>query len=134
MALHVLSALLTGAMAREWFNDTRAGLLAGLLVDAHRAGELTDVELVPGPDVQTPEQIRTFVRDEAWGHHASCSCRIGADSDPMAVVDSEFRVRGVRDLRVVDASVFPRIPGFFIVSAIYMVSEKASEVILATVR
>ena len=49
----------------------------------------------------------------------------------MAVLDSKFRVRGVSGLRVVDASVFPRIPGYFIVTAIYMVSEKAAEDILA---
>jgi choline dehydrogenase len=39
-------------------------------------------------------------------------------------------VRGVKGLRVVDASVFPRIPGFFIASAVYMVSERASDVII----
>ena len=49
----------------------------------------------------------------------------------MTVVDSNFRVHGTTNLRVVDASVFPCIPGFFIVSAVYMVSKKASEVILA---
>ena len=49
----------------------------------------------------------------------------------MAVVDSKFRVQGTKNLRVVDASVFPRIPGFFIVTSIYMISEKASDVILA---
>jgi len=49
----------------------------------------------------------------------------------MAVLDSNFRVRGVSGLRVVDASVFPRIPGFFIVTSIYMIGEKAAEVILA---
>jgi choline dehydrogenase-like flavoprotein len=47
------------------------------------------------------------------------------------VVDSGFRVYGTRGLRVVDASVFPRIPGFFIVSAVYMIGEKAADVILA---
>jgi choline dehydrogenase-like flavoprotein len=47
----------------------------------------------------------------------------------MAVLDSRFRVRGVKGLRVVDASVFPKIPGYFIVSAIYMVSEKAFDAI-----
>ena len=47
----------------------------------------------------------------------------------MSVLDSRFRVRQTEGLRVVDASVFPRIPGFFIVSAIYMISEKASAVI-----
>ena len=54
----------------------------------------------------------------------------GARDDPMAVVDSRFRVIGTKGLRVVDASVFPRIPGFFIVTPIYMVSEKAAETIL----
>jgi choline dehydrogenase len=49
----------------------------------------------------------------------------------MAVVDSDFRAHGTTKLRVVDASVFPRIPGFFIVTAVYMISEKASDVILA---
>ena len=75
--------------------------------------------------------IARFVSDEAWGHHASCTNRMGPVTDPLAVVDSQFRVHGVRSLRVVDASVFPRIPGFFIVTPIYMISEKASDVILA---
>lgn len=96
----------------------------------HRCHTIRSAEVVPGPDVQTPGQIREYVRNEAWGHHASCSCRIGPASDRMAVVDSDFRVHGIRNLRVDDASVFPRIPGFFIVSAVYMVSEKASDVIL----
>jgi len=50
------------------------------------------------------------------------------------VLDSAFRVRGTRGLRVVDASVFPRIPGFFIVSAVYIVAEKAAEAILQDAR
>jgi choline dehydrogenase-like flavoprotein len=44
---------------------------------------------------------------------------------------SDFTVHGTRGLRVVDASVFPRIPGFFIASAVYMVAEKAADVILS---
>jgi choline dehydrogenase len=85
---------------------------------------------VPGWQADTREELRAFVRDEAWGHHASCTCPIGPASDPRAVVDSDFRVHGTRGLRVVDASVFPRIPGFFIVTAIYMAAEKASAAIL----
>jgi choline dehydrogenase len=95
-----------------------------------RVPSLVDKELLPGPEVRTREQVRQYVRDNAWGHHASCTCKIGAPDDPTAVLDARFRVRGTRGLRVVDASVFPRIPGFFIVSAVYMVSEKASDVIL----
>jgi choline dehydrogenase len=87
-------------------------------------------EVWPGPEVDTREEIAQWVKDEAWGHHASCSAPIGGDGDPMAVLDSRFRVRGASGLRVVDASVFPRIPGTFIVLPIYMVSEKAADVIL----
>jgi choline dehydrogenase len=89
-------------------------------------------EVVPGPKVRTPKEIADFVRREAWGHHASCSNKMGPASDPMAVVDSAFRVHGTEGLRVVDASVFPRIPGFFIVTAVYMISEKATDVVLAS--
>jgi choline dehydrogenase-like flavoprotein len=87
-------------------------------------------EHLPGDDAQTDEQLRDFVRDNAWGHHASCSCPIGA-KEKGGVLSSDFRVHGTQGLRVVDASVFPRIPGFFIVSAVYMIAEKAADVILA---
>jgi choline dehydrogenase len=87
-------------------------------------------EVMPGSAVASREELGQWIKDNAWGHHASCTCKIGADSDPMAVLDSQFRVRGVNNLRVVDASVFPKIPGFFIVSCVYMISEKAAEVIL----
>lgn len=73
--------------------------------------------------------VREWVKNTAWGHHACGTCRIGADDDPLAVLDSRFRVRGVDGLRVVDASVFPRIPGFFIVTNVYMIAEKAADVI-----
>lgn len=86
-------------------------------------------EETPGPTYSTPDQLRQFIRNEAWGHHASCTCKIGTNADPMAVLDSQLRVRGTKGLRVVDASVFPKIPGYFIVSAIYMVSEKAFDLI-----
>ena len=72
-----------------------------------------------------------FVRSNAFGHHVTSTNAIGADGDRMAVLDSKFRVRGVQGLRVVDASVFPRIPGSFPVVATYIISEKASEAILA---
>jgi choline dehydrogenase len=95
---------------------------------------LIKAELVPGPAYDTPEKLRQFVQDEAWGHHASCTNKIGADDDPEAVLDSRFRVRGTKGLRVVDASAFPRIPGYFIVSAVYMISEKAAETITEDAR
>lgn len=88
------------------------------------------VEERPGPNVVSDADLGQYIKDNAWGHHASCTCPIGADSDPMAVLDSKFRVRGVQGLRVVDASVFPRIPGIFIQAPIFMISEKAADAIL----
>jgi choline dehydrogenase len=90
-------------------------------------GMIAEEEL-PGEDIQSDRELREFVRSHAWGHHASCSCAIGP-RDQNGVLDSGFRVHGTQGLRVVDASIFPRIPGFFIVSAVYMIGEKASDVI-----
>lgn len=88
-------------------------------------------EVWPGPNVTTEAELKDFIRREAWGHHACCTAAIGADEGPNAVLDSDFRVRGVDGLRVVDASVFPKIAGWYIALPIYMISEKAADVILA---
>jgi len=88
------------------------------------------VESLPGGTVTSRADLEAYIRKIAWGHHASCSAPMGADNDPKAVLDSHFRVRGVSGLRVVDASAFPRIPGSFVVVPIYMMSEKAADVIL----
>jgi choline dehydrogenase len=86
-------------------------------------------EIIPGREI-SDERLPEWVGSHAWGHHASCSCRMGRPDDREAVVDSRFRVIGTQGLRIVDASVFPRIPGFFIVTPIYMISEKAADVIV----
>jgi choline dehydrogenase-like flavoprotein len=118
-------------------NDTSGAdldaVVSGVKFVRRIASKLTDIieeEELPGKNVQTDEQIREFVRTHAWGHHASCTCPIGP-REQNGVLTSDFRVHGTEGLRVVDASVFPKIPGFFIVSAIYMVGEKAADVILS---
>jgi choline dehydrogenase-like flavoprotein len=83
------------------------------------------------PDDNERKDLAQFVKDNAWGHHASCTCKIGKRDDRMAVLDGNLRVYGTQGLRVVDASVFPKIPGFFIVTSVYMVGEKAADAILA---
>jgi choline dehydrogenase-like flavoprotein len=103
--------------------------LARTLTAPLRRSGLIAEEILPGDGVQGAA-IPQWVRDNAWGHHASCTCAIGS-REAGGVVDGNFRVHGVAGLRVVDASVFPRIPGFFIVSAIYMIAEKAADAILA---
>lgn len=91
-------------------------------------------EIWPGPDVSTDLAIAQWARREAWGHHASCSNKMGLPDDPTAVVDPRFRVIGVEGLRVVDASVFPEIPGTFIALPTFMLSEKAADTILEDYR
>jgi choline dehydrogenase len=95
-------------------------------------GQFTEVW--PGKGVQTDAQMKEFAKYEAWGHHASCTCPIGADNDEQAVLDTNFKVRGVDGLRVVDASSFPSIPGTYLALPLYMLSEKASDVIIAAAK
>ena len=85
-------------------------------------------ELDPGEQV-TGKALEDWVRANAWGHHASCTCPIGP-ATAGGVLDSRLRVHGVPRLRVVDASIFPRIPGYFIVSAVYMAAERAADMIV----
>jgi choline dehydrogenase len=108
-------------------------LFARKLSEPLRQQGMIAEEVLPGPGCDSQEKLREFVRSHAWGHHASCTCAIGP-RDKLGVLDSNFKVHGTRGLRVVDASVFPRIPGFFIASAVYMIGEKAAEVILKDAR
>jgi len=93
-----------------------------------------------GQPIRSEEETRAWIKREAWGHHACGTCRMGRATDPDAVTDSRFHVLGdvneadaqrrrkrIKGLRVVDASIFPNIPGYFIVANIYMASEKAAD-------
>jgi choline dehydrogenase len=94
---------------------------------------MTATEERPGASVRTDAEIEQYVRDNAWGHHASCTCPIGP-LETGGVLSTDFKVHKTQGLRVVDASVFPRVPGLFIVSAVYMIGEKAADVIIADAR
>jgi len=122
-------------------NDPSGADLAGVIDGIRFARRIMSLarpvvkrEVLPGDDLTSDEQLGDFVKREAWGHHACGTCKIGADDDPMAVLDGRFRVRKTRRLRVVDASIFPHIPGLFIISAVYMSSEKASDIVLEDAR
>jgi choline dehydrogenase len=91
------------------------------------------VEEHPGPHVQG-DAVKQAIKDSAFSHHATGTCAIGGDNDPFACLDSKFRVWGVDGLRVVDASVFPQVPGAYPVLPIFMISEKAADVILDEAR
>ncbi|KAI0394621.1 GMC oxidoreductase [Xylariaceae sp. FL0594] len=72
-----------------------------------------------------------WLHSQTFGHHPTSTARIGAANDSTAVLDSKFRVRGVDGLRVIDASSFARIPGVFPVVSTFMISQKASDEIIA---
>jgi choline dehydrogenase len=88
-------------------------------------------EIQPGAALQSDDELDGFIREHAESaYHPSCSCRMGAAADPMAVVDPECRVIGVEGLRVADSSIFPRIPNGNLNAPSIMVGEKAADHIL----
>jgi 4-pyridoxate dehydrogenase len=87
-------------------------------------------ELGPGPEVKTDVQLEDYVRRTAvTAHHPAGTCKMGSDTDPMAVVDDRLRVRGTSGLRVVDASVFPDLVGGNINAPTIMIAERAADFI-----
>ncbi|MEI6457694.1 MAG: choline dehydrogenase [Pseudomonadota bacterium] len=88
-------------------------------------------EIAPGVDVVSDEAIDEFVRQKVESaYHPSCSCKMGAGEDRMAVVDAETRVYGVDGLRVVDSSIMPQITNGNLNAPTIMIAEKASDHIL----
>jgi 5-(hydroxymethyl)furfural/furfural oxidase len=78
------------------------------------------------------DALDAFIRKETIGvWHASASCRMGSNHDPMAVVDNQGRVKGVQKLRVVDASIFPVVPCANTNFPTMMVAEKIASAMLA---
>ena len=90
-----------------------------------------DEELQPGVAIETDEQIDAWVKDNVESAYHPCgTCKMGPESDAMAVVDIECRVVGLEGLRVVDASVFPTVPNGNINAPTIMLAERASDMIL----
>ncbi len=91
--------------------------------------DLWDTEVIPGEDVQTDEQIWDYVRHNGGTvFHCVGTCRMGSDAG--AVVDPDLRVRGVENLRVIDASVMPQITSANTNAPTLMIAEKGAASIL----
>lgn len=87
-------------------------------------------EVQPGPEVATDAQIDAFVRQKAdSAYHPSCTCKMGAVTDRMAVTDPQTRVYGMDGLRVVDASIMPSVVSGNLNAPTIMMAEKAADII-----
>lgn len=88
-------------------------------------------EIQPGADCISDEAIDAFIADKVESAlHPSCTCKMGAADDPMAVVDPELRVIGVQNLRVIDSSVMPSITTGNLNAPTIMIGEKGSDLVL----
>ncbi|MFK7893539.1 MAG: choline dehydrogenase [Granulosicoccus sp.] len=87
-------------------------------------------EIQPGLHIESDESIDQWVRENVESaYHPSCSVKMGVDNDPMAVLDEHCRVRGCRNLRVVDSSIFPTITNGNLNAPSMMVGERAADLI-----
>nr|WP_067290621.1 choline dehydrogenase [Marinobacterium profundum] len=101
-------------------------IIAQPAFDAYRGDEIQ-----PGKDIQSDAQIDAWVRQNVESaYHPSCTCKMGADDDAMAVLDAQCRVRGLEALRVVDSSIFPTVTNGNLNAPTIMVAEKAADIIL----
>lgn len=88
-------------------------------------------EVWPGPGVVSDAALRAYIRQNVGTvFHPTGTCKMGGDGDPDAVVDPELRVRGLRGLRVADASIMPRIVGGNTNAPVIMIAEKAADLAL----
>jgi choline dehydrogenase len=88
-------------------------------------------EIQPGETTTTDDAIDAFIRQHAESAYHPCgTCRMGASTDPLAVVDPECRVIGIEALRVADSSIMPRITNGNLNAPTIMIGEKASDHIL----
>ena len=83
------------------------------------------------PDLESPQALDEWLgRNVMTSHHPCGTARMGAASDPLAVVDATGKVHGVDGLRVVDASIMPTIPRANTNAATIMIAEKAADMIM----
>jgi choline dehydrogenase len=115
--------------------DDRAGFRACVRLTREIIGQKAfdpyrGAEIQPGEGISSDAAIDAWIRANAESaYHPSCTCKIGADGDPMAVLDPECRVRGLEGLRVVDSAAFPAITNGNLNAPTIMLAEKAADAI-----
>jgi choline dehydrogenase len=114
----------------DW-REFRAGVrITREIISQQAMDQFRGREIKPGMKIQSDAEIDAFVRDHAeTALHPSCTCKMGDASDPMAVVDNQGRVHGLRGLRVADASIMPKIITGNLNAPTIMMAEKIADVI-----
>jgi choline dehydrogenase len=105
--------------------------LARRLMNTEPMQPFLDFEEYPGESVQSDDELLEAARH--WGNttfHVMGTCRMGPANDPTAVVDDQLRVRGMQQLRVIDASVMPSMVSANLNAATMMIGEKGSDMVL----
>jgi choline dehydrogenase len=93
--------------------------------------DVVSAEIAPGPDVQTDDEIVSWIRQNAeTTYHPVGTCKMG--NDPRAVVDDNLRVHGLTGLRIADASIMPTLTSGNTNAPSIMIGEKCAEMMLAT--
>jgi choline dehydrogenase-like flavoprotein len=92
-------------------------------------------EIAPGPQVQTDAALSTYGRAvHHTVYHPAGTCRMGATTDELAVVDPQLRLRGFPNVRIADASVFPAMTSVNPMVAVLLIGERAADLVAATLR
>jgi len=110
---------------------TLAGLrLARAILNRPELSEFYDAETLPGPDVQTDDELLDFARRRGnTGYHLVGTCRMGPATDGRSVVDDQLRVHGVENLRVIDASIMPMLPSANTFASTIAIAEKGADLV-----
>lgn len=115
----------------DWAEMRACIRLVREIINQPSLAEFAGEEIIPGKHVQADEELDAFIATHVEsGYHPSGTCKMGRKTDPDAVVDSELKVIGINNLRVVDSSVIPVITNANLNAPTIMIAEKAADLIL----
>ncbi|CAF1267712.1 unnamed protein product [Adineta steineri] len=97
--------------------------------------QYVEFEELPGSNVASDEDLSDYIHKEVWGHHACCTNKMGdTENDPLAVVNSKGQVKGVKNLRIADISIWREMPGYFPFLPVSIACEKIANDIIQLAR